>query len=123
MFAFEQLNTYQQAKKLAIEVYRMIDSFPDKEKFSLSPQLRRAIISVPSNIAEGVSRHSPRDQAHFIEIAYGSLMESFSQLQIAKELNYVAKNDLERIRTEFEKTARLLSGLRNSMVQKVEKTK
>ena len=70
MFLFEKLNAYQQARLLVISVYKLIEQFPDKEKFGLASQLRRAVTSVPSNIAEGVSRNSAKDQAYFIEIAY-----------------------------------------------------
>ena len=122
MFLFEKLNAYQQARLLVIPVYKLIEQFPDKEKFGLASQLRRAVTSVPSNIAEGVSRNSAKDQAHFIEIAYGSLMETFCQLKIAADLGYIKAEELKNIKENTEKVARLLSGLRASMLQKTDQT-
>ena len=77
-------------------------------------QLRRAALSITSNIAEGVNRFSVKDKAHFIEIAYGSLMEVSSQFEIAEELNYISSEDRMNMDILIEEDARLLSGLLNS---------
>ena len=77
-------------------------------------QLRRAVLSITSNIAEGVNRFSVKDKAHFIEIAYGSLMEVSSQIEIAEELEYISTEDRMSMDILIEEDARLLSGLLNS---------
>lgn len=76
-YSFEKLLVYQSAKLLVVEVYRLLEKFPKHENYALCDQLRRAIVSVPSNLAEGSGRASIKEKIHFIEIAYGSLMESF----------------------------------------------
>ena len=77
-------------------------------------QLRRASVSVTSNIAEGVNRFSVKDKSHFIEIAYGSLMEVSSQFEIAEDLGYITTDDRMSMDLLIEEDARLLSGLLNS---------
>ena len=79
MNSFRKLNVYIRAKELVREVYELIKKFPREEQYALCDQLRRAVISVPSNIAEGSGRQSAKDQMHFYTIAYGSLMEVLSQ--------------------------------------------
>lgn len=76
-------------------------------------QLRRAVISVPSNIAEGSGRTSAKDQAHFLEMAFGSLMEVDCQMDIAQDLGYVSSDKLEEVSKQISKVAALLSGMRN----------
>ena len=88
LFSFEKLDAYQEARKLAVEVYKLIQELPSYERFDLGSQLRRSIISVTSNIAEGCGRVSLREKIHFLEIAYGSMLESYSQIQLSVDLNY-----------------------------------
>lgn len=83
MFGFEQLEVWQKAIEFANRVYDITQSFPSDERFGLTSQMRRAAVSIPSNIAEGTSRGSNRDFARFVEIAYGSLMETVSHAHIA----------------------------------------
>ena len=118
-YQFEKLQAWQKAKKLALEVYKLVAKFPQYEQYALSSQVRRAVISVPSNIAEGAGRMSSKEKIHFLEIAYGSLMETYCQLQIAEELCYISSDDLETIKPLFFETSRLISGLRNSYVSKL----
>ena len=80
MYAFENLNAWKESRKLVVAVYQLLDQFPKFEKYALCDQIRRAIVSVPSNLAEGSGRTSPKEQLHFYEISYGSLMESYNQL-------------------------------------------
>ena len=86
MTTFRNLNVYIKSKELVKQIYELLKKFPKEEQFALCDQLRRAVISIPSNIAEGSGRNSQKDQAHFYNIAYGSLMEVVSQLQIAMDL-------------------------------------
>ena len=86
-FSFEKLRAYEIGRALAKDVYALTLRFPDYEKFGLCSQIRRAAVSIPSNIAEGSGRMSLKEKAHFIEIAFGSLMETYCQMQIALDLH------------------------------------
>lgn len=112
-FSFEGLDVYVAARMLVREVYRMQQQFPKCETYALGDQIRRSSSSVTSNIAEGSGRGSYREKSHFIEIAFGSLMEAFSQLQIAQDLGYVTQEDIDGIRPQFIDVAKMLSGLKS----------
>ena len=114
LFQFEKLNAWQEARKLVLEVYRLVEKFPKAENYALCDQLRRAAISVPSNIAEGSGRMAIKEQTHFLEIAFGSLMEIYCQIQIAVDLNYITVEDLQNIKRRIFTTSKLISGLRTS---------
>ena len=113
-FNFEKLETWQVARQLVLKVYKLLRKFPSEERFALCDQIRRAVISVPSNIAEGNSRTSVKDQIHFLEIAFGSLSELYCQLQLAVDLGYITDDDLKSVKTELFSTARLITGLKAS---------
>lgn len=98
MNSFRNLNVYIQAKELVKQVYELLKRFPREEQYALCDQLRRAVISVPSNIAEGSGRQSEKDQAHFYTIAYGSLMETLSQLDVACDLGYLTQNEFDNLK-------------------------
>lgn len=120
MYSFETLNAWQEARKLVVSVYQLLDGFPKFEKYALCDQIRRSIVSVPSNLAEGSGRMSLREQIHFIEISYGSLMEAYNQLIIAADLNYIDEQSLESLKAPIDNVARMLNGLRASYVKKLE---
>ncbi len=120
VYSFEKLTVWQEAKKLVVEVYHLLDSFPNFEKYALCDQIRRAIVSVPSNIAEGSGRKSLKEQIHFLEIAYGSLMETYNQLLIAIDLAYISKESVEKIKSSIDSVAKMINGLSNSFSQKLE---
>lgn len=111
-FSFEGLEVYQAARLLVRDVYRLQQKFPKTEIYALGDQIRRSASSVTSNIAEGSGRNSNKEKVHFIEIAYGSLMEAFSQLQIAQDLGYLTEQDIDTIRPQFISVAKMLSGLK-----------
>ena len=111
-FSFEGLEVYQAARVLVRDVYRLQQKFPKTEIYALGDQIRRSASSVTSNIAEGSGRNSNKEKVHFIEIAYGSLMEAFSQLQIAQDLGYLTEQDIDTIRPQFISVAKMLSGLK-----------
>ena len=94
--------------------------FPKTENYALCDQLRRAAISVPSNIAEGTGRMAVKEQIHFLEIAFGSLMEVYCQLQIAVDRGYITPEDLQKAKREIFTTSKLISGLRTSKVAQLE---
>ena len=118
VFQFESLTAWIKAKELTLSVYRLVAKFPQHEQFALSSQIRRAAISIPSNIAEGSGRISMKEKAHFVEIAFGSLTETYCQLLLAVDLGYIATAELEAIKSQFSDTSRLMSGLRNSYTSK-----
>lgn len=115
IFGFENLAAYQRALDLVDKVYDLMKGFPSEEKFALCDQLRRAVVSVPSNIAEGLGRMSGKEQVRFIEISYGSLMEVYCQLTIAKRRHYITEEVFKDLAKLIEDIAKPLSGLRKSL--------
>lgn len=119
MFSFENLLVYKKARVLVKDVYNLQREFPREEKYELEDQIRRSITSVTSNIAEGSGRESIKEKIHFLEIAFGSLMEAFSQLQNAQDLEYIKQQKVEDIRPQFEEAAKMISGLKASLEKKL----
>lgn len=117
-YSYKNLNVYQEAKAFVVAVYKLLDSFPDTEKFALCNQIRRAAISVTSNIAEGVSRTSNKEKIHFLEIAYASLMEVDSQLDVSIELGYITIEQYNIIEEFVVCVSKQLSSLRNKYQEK-----
>ena len=101
--------------RIVTEIYKLTDNFPKAEMFGLSSQLRRAAISVPSNIAEGQGRDSTKEFLHHLSIAYGSLMEVETQIQIASNLLYIEKSDAGQLLSQCDEVGRLLNGLLRSL--------
>ena len=102
---------------LVKSIYETTKKFPDEEKYGLVSQLRRASISISSNIAEGPSRNTAKDKSHFITISFSSLMELLNQLIIAKELGYVPEEIFLEIRKQIEKVANMLNALKKSQIK------
>lgn len=121
-FTFEKLETWKKARFLVKDTYTLISKFPTTERFGLSSQLGRAIISVPSNLAEGCGRPSIKERIHFIEIAYGSLMESLTQLIVANDLGFINDIEFNDIRSRIEEVAKIISGLRKSLISRLPTT-
>lgn len=119
MFSFESLGVYNKARELVKDVYRLQKQFPVEERYALGDQIRRSITSVTSNIAEGSGRDSYKEKIHFCEISFGSLMEAFSQLQNAQDLEYISINDVEALRPKFEEISKMISGLKSSFEKKL----
>lgn len=115
-YEYKNLDAYKESKALVILVYALIKKFPREEQYALCDQLRRSVISVPSNIAEGSGRTSAKDQAHFFEMAFGSLMEVNCQIDIAHDLGYITKDDVENVEKHVRPIAALLSGLRRKIL-------
>ena len=120
-FNFRNLICYQKGRTLVKEVYALVKTFPVEEKYALGDQLRRAVVSVTSNIAEGSGRQSLKDQAHFLELSYGSLMEVMSQLDLALDLNFIDNENYKRLEEVIEEEARVLSGYRASLLDRASK--
>ena len=116
MFNFEKLDVWHKAIDFADLVYSVTRTFPGDERFGLTNQMRRAAVSISSNIAEGTSRASKNDFAHFIEIATGSVFEVVSQAMISKRQKFLSEEDYQRIYTAAEEQSRMLSGLKKSLL-------
>lgn len=114
-FRFEKLEVWQQARLFNREISRLTRGFPAFEQFALTSQMRRAAVSVCSNIAEGAGRNSDRDFAHFLEQAYGSLMEVASQLFLALDESYVTPQEHERLLDLAQTLAAKLGALNRSL--------
>lgn len=119
-FSFENLEVYKEARILVKQIYMLQNKFPKEEKYALGDQIRRSSTSITSNIAEGCGRNSPKEKIHFIEIAFGSMTESFSQLQNAQDLGYIQETDIDALRLSYNKVAAYLSGLRKSCEKQLE---
>lgn len=115
MFIFEKLSVWQKARVLVKEIYELTSGFPTEEKYGLSNQIQRAVISVSSNIAEGAGRVSIKEKVHFYSIAYGSLLEVASQLILACDLGYILKSDFERIEPLMDEVARMIAGMMRNL--------
>ncbi len=115
MFGFEKLTAWQKAVEYADLIYKVTRSFPADERFGLTSQLRRSAVSVSSNIAEGSSRSSRIDFARFVEIAYGSLLESISELKIANRLGFLNDAMYETAYKKAEELAKMLSAFRSTL--------
>ena len=87
-------------------IYALVKTFPVEEKYALGDQMRRAVVSVTSNIAEGSGRQSLKDQAHFLELSYGSLMEVMSQIDLALDLNFIDNENYDRLELLIEEEAK-----------------
>ena len=114
VFGYRKLIAYQKAKEIVKRTYKILKRYPSEERYAMCDQLRRASVSITSNIAEGINRYSVKDKSHFIEMAYGSLMEVSSQFEIAEELGYITTEERMSMDELVKEEARLLSGLQNS---------
>src|SRR5438094_10151782 len=116
MFNFEKLGVWQKEIAFADFIYSKTRKFPNEERFGLTSQMRRAAVSISSNIAEGSSRFSKTDFARFIEIATGSVFEVVSQSLISRREEILKEADFQRLYAAAEEQGRMLSGLRNSLL-------
>ncbi len=117
-YSFEKLDVWNKSKDFAVRIYRITSEFPKDEKFGLISQIRRASVSVGSNIAEGSSRVSGKDQGRFYSIAYSSAIEVLNQLMISKELNFLNDEDYEEFRADIEQITAMINKLYNSVQNK-----
>lgn len=113
--SYRELVVWQKGMDLVVAVYQVTEQFPQSEAFGLTNQVRRAVVSIPSNIAEGQGRHSPQDFKRFLGIAYGSLQEVETQLILAQRLGYMDNMTEREILDRCAEVARLLNGLRKSL--------
>jgi len=118
IFSFEKLEVWVEAKEFSKSLYAITLKFPDTEKFGIISQLRRASISIASNIAEGSARKSFKDKAHFTTMAFGSAVEVLNQLIISFELNFISEEDYLRLRELLESITNKLDALINFQIEK-----
>lgn len=118
-YSFESLEVWQTSRELVKDIYQVTSTFPQDEKFGLTSQLRRASISVSSNIAEGSTRWSKKDQSRFYEIAFGSLIEVLNQLILSTDLKFLQENQLTTLRAKTDHIGRMLNALYKSTHQPI----
>ena len=109
---YKELDVWVQARELVKRVYELSGTFPKEEQFSLTSQLRRCVISISSNIAEGCGRQTAKETIHFLHIARGSLFEAETQILLAKDLRFT-ETDVDGILSEVERVKKLLNGFIN----------
>ena len=114
-FGFQSLEIYQLAKELVVGCYNITRGMPSEEKYALCQQMNRAAVSIPSNIAEGYSRFSTKDKMHFMNMAYGSLMELTCQYEIAKDLGYISQEQLNQYIDKAKNLAVKISNFRRTI--------
>jgi four helix bundle protein len=117
MFNFEKLEVWQEAINFADSIYVITRAFPDEERFGLTNQMRRAAVSISSNLAEGSSRSSRPDFARYVEIATGSLFEAVSQATISRRQGFLSETDFNQLYSACETQSKMLSGLRKSLLE------
>jgi four helix bundle protein len=112
VYSFEKLEVWKESKKLTKIIYQITSRYPENEKFGLTSQLRRASISVCSNLAEGSARITPKDKAHFSTMAYSSLIEVLNQIIISYELDFINESDYLNFRILIESLSNKINSLR-----------
>lgn len=115
----KELLVWQKAMQLVVDIYNLIRLLPKEETYGLSDQMRRAAISIPSNIAEGNARSSQKDMVHFLYIAQGSRAELETQLELCELVGYISKERLEHVLMQTQEIGRMLSGLIKSTLQQI----
>lgn len=114
---YKDLEVWKEAINLTTEVYAITKTFPDDEKYGLINQMRRAVVAIPSNIAEGSSRKSDKDTVRFVDIAIASLAELDTQIIISQNLGYL--KDSKEIKAKIDKLFALLRGLQKYMIEQI----
>ncbi|MBL7184898.1 MAG: four helix bundle protein [Phycisphaerae bacterium] len=117
--SYRDLNVWKEAMDLVVACYRVTDVFPKKEMYGLGSQLQRAVVSVPSNIAEGQGRQYSKEFLQYIAVAYGSLAEAETHIQIARRLNYIDETTETHLLEKTGRIGRMLNGLRKSIQEKM----
>jgi len=117
-YSFEKLEVWKDSKNFTKSIYLITSKFPESEKYGLTSQLRRASVSVCSNIAEGTSRQTSKDKAHFTTMAFSSAVEVLNQLIICFELNFITENEYFQLRSDLESITNKLNALRTYQINK-----
>ena len=113
LFAFEKLQVWQEARSLLVKIYQATNSYPRSEVYGIISQMRRAALSISSNLAEGSGRTSKKDQAHFYQISYSSALELLNQLILSLDLEYIKEQQYNEVRPLIESITNKTNSLRN----------
>ena len=113
-YSFEKLEVWQLSRKLVIDTYTITKDFPFDEKYCLTSQIRRAVISIVSNLAEGSSRNSSKDKANYYQVAFSSLMEVLNQFIISNDLGFLEDQKLNELRILIDEIANKINALRKA---------
>lgn len=108
MQTYKELVVWQKSLDITYRIYKITGEFPSEEKFGLTSQMRRAAVSIPSNIAEGYARKNKKENAYFVNVSYGSATELETQLIIAKRLNFLREDDFQSTNLLLEEVLKLL---------------
>ncbi|WP_310595547.1 four helix bundle protein [Flavobacterium sp.] len=120
-YSFEKLEVWNESKEFTKSIYTITTTFPDQEKFGLVSQLRRASVSICSNIAEGSARNTYKDKAHFTTMAFSSAIEVINQLILSFEMDFISEEVYSKLRLELESITNKLNGLRNYQTNQINK--
>lgn len=115
MHRFKDLEIWKRSRKFCSSIYEVTSKFPDSEKFGLANQLRRASISIPSNISEGSSRHSNKDFSRFLQMSIGSAYEIETQLLIAFDLQFISDKELNHLTSEIDEIIKMTSKFKSTL--------
>ena len=118
-FYYRKLDVYNLSKQFVMQVYQLLRGYPEYERYALCDQLRRAVISIPSNIAEGAGRMALKERIHFYDIAYGSLTETLCQLEISRDLNYIDDVQFSSLEQTASRISMTLIALKKSIQDKI----
>ncbi len=118
IYSFEKLSVWKESIELVKIIYKITTNFPSEEKFGLTSQLRRASVSISSNLAEGTSRSTNKDKARFTTMSFSSAMEVLNQFIISKELGFISEKDYIFVREKIEKITNMLNALRNTQINR-----
>ncbi len=116
-YSFEKLEVWRLSIEFVKKIYKLVENFPNSEKYGITDQIKRAVVSVPTNLSEGSGRNTGKDKAHYTQMAYGSMMESLNLLIIAKELCFIDEDTLDNLRLDIEVITTKLSNLRRSQLK------
>lgn len=115
MHNFRELNIWKRSVKVAVEVYKITSGFPAKERYELTSQVKRAVVSIASNIAEGAGRNTDNEFNHFLGISIGSSFELYTQLVIASELEMVSFERINPVLNELEEIQKMIRGFKETL--------
>lgn len=115
MHRFKELEIWKRSRLFCYKIYTLTSKFPESEKFGLTNQLRRASVSIPSNIAEGSSRNSNKDFSRFLQITLGSAYEIETQSLIANDLNFLTDSELDETISELQEIIKMVSKFKSTL--------
>ena len=116
--SFKDLSVWQKSYRLCLEIYRVTTTFPKEEKYGLTSQIRRSVVSIPSNIAEGYGRKTTLDYIRMLYISYGSVCELETQILLAEDLDLIGKGEMGRLKKDMAEIERMLKALIKSLENK-----